>query len=142
MADSQRTLSAPKSTSDGDTGLFGPSPDCGQTTFSPALRVSFPTSDEAHTARMTFETRANFEADPNLDAELTFELTSIDGNHELVNADGYAQEGPLTTFFTVEPGRSARLDPWSVRVLSVRTDRILTVRRIEPVDSFRLRAAS
>jgi hypothetical protein len=58
-----------------------------------------------------------------------YEITLIDDTIELLDeADGYALEGPLTTFFRNQPGRAARLDPWSIRVLSVRTERIACIR--------------
>jgi len=47
---------------------------------------------------------------------------------ELVNGvDAYQQEGPLTTFFTVESQRKV-IDCWSTRVASFRTADIVTVR--------------
>lgn len=56
-----------------------------------------------------------------------------DGTAEVVeHVDGYAPEGALTTFFAVEPGRTVRLDPWAVRVLSIRTDRIARIGLIQP----------
>ncbi len=56
-----------------------------------------------------------------------------DGTSEVVeHVDGYAPEGALTTFFAVEPGRTVRLDPWAVRVLSIRTDRIARIGLIQP----------
>ncbi len=58
-------------------------------------------------------------------ASMRFEVQLTDGSSELVDSvDGYAPEGALTTFFSVEMGRAIRLDPWSVRHLSIRTDRI------------------
>jgi hypothetical protein len=61
-----------------------------------------------------------------------YEITFVDTHIEHAsNADGYAPEGPLTTFFRVAPGRPARLDPWAERLLSIRTDRILTIRANE-----------
>jgi hypothetical protein len=64
---------------------------------------------------------------------MRFEITLLDQTTDVVyDADGYAQEGPLTTFFRAEPGRPARLDPWATRLLSVRTDRIA---RIEGVSA-------
>ncbi len=58
-----------------------------------------------------------------------YEITMLDATTELIrDADGYGQEGPLTTFFQTEPGRPVRLDPWCTRVMSVRTDRILRIR--------------
>ena len=60
-----------------------------------------------------------------------FEITLIDSTSEHVDAaDGYALEGPLTTFFRTAPGRTPRLDPWSERVLSVRTERIAMIRPV------------
>jgi hypothetical protein len=64
-----------------------------------------------------------------------YEITFVDTHVEhATGADGYAPEGPLTTFFRVAPGRPARLDPWAERLLSIRTDRILTIRANEAVD--------
>ena len=61
-----------------------------------------------------------------------FEITLIDNTSEHVDAaDGYALEGPLTTFFRTAPGRTPRLDPWSERVLSVRTERIAMIRPVQ-----------
>jgi hypothetical protein len=63
---------------------------------------------------------------------MRFDITLLDQTNDVVyDADGYAQEGPLTTFFRAEPGRPARLD-WATRLLSVRTDRIA---RIEAVSA-------
>ena len=60
-----------------------------------------------------------------------FDITLIDNTSEHVDAaDGYALEGPLTTFFRTAPGRTPRLDPWSERVLSVRTERIAMIRPV------------
>jgi hypothetical protein len=59
---------------------------------------------------------------------MRFEVQLTDGTSEVVDqVDGYAPEGALTTFFAVESGRTVRLDPWAVRVLSIRTDRIARV---------------
>lgn len=61
-----------------------------------------------------------------------FEITLIDSTSEHVEvADGYALEGPLTTFFRTAPGRTPRLDPWAERVLSVRTERIAMIRPVQ-----------
>lgn len=58
-----------------------------------------------------------------------FDITLTDDSVEQVDlADGYALEGPLTTFFRTSPGRVPRLDPWSERILSIRTDRIAVIR--------------
>ncbi len=60
-----------------------------------------------------------------------FDITLIDNTLEHVDAaDGYALEGPLTTFFRTSAGRTPRLDPWSERVLSVRTERIAMIRPV------------
>jgi hypothetical protein len=59
---------------------------------------------------------------------MRFDITLLDQTTDVVyDADGYAQEGPLTTFFRAEAGRPARLDPWATRLLSVRTDRIARI---------------
>ena len=61
---------------------------------------------------------------------MAFDVLLTDGSNEVVSdADGYAPEGPLTTFFSVDPGRSTRLDCWSVKVMSIRTDHIVRIRR-------------
>ena len=71
-----------------------------------------------------------------------YDITLTDGTSErLDDADGYALEGPLTTFFRCEPGRPARLDAWAVRILSVRTDRVLRVCCVEAASSPRLAIA-
>lgn len=58
-----------------------------------------------------------------------YDITFVDTHVEhATGADGYAPEGPLTTFFRVAPGRATRLDPWAERLLSIRTDRILSIR--------------
>ncbi len=71
---------------------------------------------------------------------MTFEVTTADGAIEQIDgADSYELEGPLTTFFTAD-GAHARLSAWSVRLASIRTDRIVSIRRIE--DPQELRVAS
>ncbi len=47
---------------------------------------------------------------------------------DIDGADAYCQEGPLTTFFRLDDGRRV-IDSWSVRVASVRTTDIVTIRR-------------
>ena len=60
---------------------------------------------------------------------MRYDITLLDQTVDVVfGADGYALEGPLTTFFLTEPGRPVRLDPWAIRLLSVRTDKILRIR--------------
>jgi hypothetical protein len=71
---------------------------------------------------------------------MAFDVLLTDGSTETVEADGYAPEGPLTTFFAVDPGRPPRLDSWSVKLLSVRTDRIAQIRRTTAAPALRLLA--
>lgn len=60
-----------------------------------------------------------------------FEVVLSDGTHELVEgADAYQQEQSMTTFFRTD-GRRQRVDCWSVRVASFRTDQLMAVRRLE-----------
>jgi hypothetical protein len=62
---------------------------------------------------------------------MPFEITLNDDTVERVDgADSYTLEGPLTTFFGND--RSRRLDSWSVKVASYRTERIARIRRLEP----------
>lgn len=59
----------------------------------------------------------------------TFEVTLRDRTVEsIADADAYAQEGPMTTFFRLAPDRRV-VDSWAERVASVRTADILVVRR-------------
>lgn len=61
---------------------------------------------------------------------MAYEIVLTDEDHEVIaGADGYAPEGPLTTFFAADNGR---LSPWAVRLASYRTDRILRIRRVLP----------
>jgi hypothetical protein len=46
---------------------------------------------------------------------------------DMVDADGYSQEGPLTTFFRGRDGR-ALLDAWAKRIASYRTADIIRIR--------------
>ena len=70
---------------------------------------------------------------------MAFEIAIADGDIEHIEgADSYELEGPLTTFFAAD-GAHARLSAWSVRVASIRTDRILSIKR---VDDIALRVAS
>jgi hypothetical protein len=63
---------------------------------------------------------------------MRYDITLLDQTTDVVfDADGYAQEGPLTTFFRAEPGRPPRLDPWATRLLSVRTDRIARIEGVQ-----------
>ena len=58
-------------------------------------------------------------------------LLTDDTVETIADADSYAQEGPLTTFFAVDEGRQPRLDAWCHKLGSVRTDRIVRIRRAE-----------
>jgi hypothetical protein len=58
-----------------------------------------------------------------------YTLVRKDGEVELIEgADTYEQEGPLTTFFQVAPVRRV-IDCWSVRLMSIRTSEIASIRR-------------
>jgi hypothetical protein len=46
---------------------------------------------------------------------------------EIVDADGYVQEGVLTTFFEGRDGRAV-LDSWAKRIASYRTADIIRIR--------------
>lgn len=62
---------------------------------------------------------------------MAFDVTTTDGSVERIDeADSYQLEGPLTTFFLAEGG-CGRLSSWTVRVASVRTDHIVSVRRVD-----------
>ncbi len=59
-----------------------------------------------------------------------YEITDGEGKVEVVpEADTYAQEGPLTTFFRTEPGRRV-VDCWSERLASYRTADLARIRRV------------
>ncbi len=60
-------------------------------------------------------------------AAFTIELSN-ERTEEVYDVDAYQQEGPLTTFFSVDSQRSV-IDCWSTRVASFRTADIVTVRR-------------
>jgi hypothetical protein len=61
-----------------------------------------------------------------------YTLTRKDGEIEVIDgADTYEQEGPLTTFFQVAPDRRV-IDCWSVRLMSIRTTDIASIRRETP----------
>ena len=60
-------------------------------------------------------------------------ITLTDDRHEEIGeADAYQQEGPLTTFFSVDAGRRV-VDCWSVRLASFRTADIRAIRRLDPL---------
>lgn len=59
-----------------------------------------------------------------------FEITMTDSTREVVvDAEAYAIEGPMTTFFTTEDGRG-RLDSWATRQASIRSADIAMIRRV------------
>lgn len=60
-----------------------------------------------------------------------FSITYADDTNEHVSADAYTIEGALTTFFRVAPGRPPRLDSWATRCMSVRTDRVISIRLLD-----------
>jgi hypothetical protein len=59
-----------------------------------------------------------------------FEITLGDRTELIDEVDGYALEGPLTTFFRSDRGR-AHLDAWSIRVASFRSTDVCSVRRLD-----------
>ncbi len=66
-----------------------------------------------------------------------YTLVRKDGEVELIEgADTYEQEGPLTTFFQVAPDRRV-IDCWSVRLMSIRTTEIASIRRENNMSSIR-----
>jgi hypothetical protein len=68
---------------------------------------------------------------PSTRVDAGYHVHLTDESAELVpDAVGYVQEGPLTTFFSVDHGRGPRFDSWSTKLLSVRTDRIVSIRRL------------
>lgn len=70
----------------------------------------------------------------------SFEVRLRDGTTEVIEgADAYQPEGQLTSFFSLEPGRTT-IDCWSVRVASIRTNDIVAVRRREAVEKRHERA--
>lgn len=61
----------------------------------------------------------------------TYEIILSDETGEqIVEADAYQQEGPMTTFFRTEAGRTV-VDTWSTRIASFRTSEVLIIRRLE-----------
>jgi hypothetical protein len=66
----------------------------------------------------------------------SYEVTLRDKTVELVGADAYQQEGPMTTFFLLGEDRDV-VDCWSTRVASVRTADILIVRRADEASVLR-----
>jgi hypothetical protein len=61
----------------------------------------------------------------------TFEVVLAgDGAPQLVRADAYEQEGPMTTFFTCESSH-VRLDSWALRLASFRSADVRMIRRVD-----------
>ena len=58
---------------------------------------------------------------------MTYQIQLKGSEAELVDADGYVQEGVLTTFFQGCDGRAV-LDSWAKRVASYRTADIIRIR--------------
>ena len=71
-----------------------------------------------------------------------YSLVRKDGEVELIEgADTYEQEGPLTTFFQVAPDRRV-IDCWSVRLMSIRTTEIASIRRENNIAPIRREAGA
>ncbi len=66
----------------------------------------------------------------------TYDVCLRDHTVESITADAYQQEGPMTTFFELGPGRDV-VDCWSRRIASVRTADILLIRRIDEAAALR-----
>jgi hypothetical protein len=63
----------------------------------------------------------------------SFRITLKDrSTEEIPGVDAYQQEGQMTTFFRLSPGRRV-VDAWSERVASFRTSEIVAIRRVEEV---------
>jgi hypothetical protein len=58
---------------------------------------------------------------------MAYEIRLKNDEAELVDADGYTQEGVLTTFFQGRDGRAV-LDSWARRVASYRTADVVRIR--------------
>ena len=72
----------------------------------------------------------------------SFEVQLKDGTVEIVEgADAYQPDGPFTTFFALEEGRSA-VDCWSVRMASIGSAEIVAVWRRDPARLHRPSAAA
>jgi hypothetical protein len=64
---------------------------------------------------------------------MAYEIHLKSSDPEVVVADGYAQEGVLTTFFQGRDGRGV-LDSWSRRIASYRTADIIRIRWTSTAD--------
>ena len=61
----------------------------------------------------------------------TFTIELTKDRTEIVDADAYQQEGPLTTFFAIDSARTT-IDSWSRRIASFRTADVVAVRSKRP----------
>ncbi|MEO6628274.1 MAG: hypothetical protein ABIP03_06845, partial [Aquihabitans sp.] len=60
----------------------------------------------------------------------SYQITLKDKTTEAIDeADAYAQEGQMTTFFLTGSGRQV-VDTWSTRVASFRTSELIAIRRV------------
>ena len=64
---------------------------------------------------------------------MAYEIQLKGSGQEVVDADGYTQEGVLTTFFQGRDGRAV-LDSWAKRIASYRTADIIRIRWTAPSD--------
>jgi hypothetical protein len=64
---------------------------------------------------------------------MAYEIQLKGTETEVVDADGYVQEGVLTTFFQGRDGRAV-LDSWAKRVASYRTADIIRIRWSAPAE--------
>jgi hypothetical protein len=62
---------------------------------------------------------------------MAYEIRLKGSEAEVVDADGYVQEGVLTTFFQGREGRAV-LDSWAKRIASYRTADIIRIRWSAP----------
>jgi hypothetical protein len=62
---------------------------------------------------------------------MAYEIQLTSSGPEVVDADGYVQEGVLTTFFQGRDGRAV-LDSWAKRIASYRTADIIRIRWAAP----------
>jgi hypothetical protein len=67
---------------------------------------------------------------------MAYEIQLKGTEAEVVDADGYLQEGVLTTFFQGRDGRAV-LDSWAKRIASYRTAEIIRIRWTAPSEERR-----
>jgi hypothetical protein len=68
---------------------------------------------------------------------MAYEIQLKSSGPEVVDADGYVQEGVLTTFFQGRDGRPV-LDSWAKRIASYRTADIIRIRWTAPSEGPRV----